>query len=138
MDINLPEVKAEVEAAFARYEAALMANDVETLQSLFWNAPHTIRYEIPPILSRIIMLLLQKQMDDRYQSAYGLRADLLRLLRQYQTNTNGNVIDFELRCDDLATHLTISKSLYGRQSELRGATNRDRSAGRRDRKLLPR
>jgi hypothetical protein len=44
MQVNLPEVKAEVEAAFARYEAALMANDVDTLQSLFWNSPHTIRY----------------------------------------------------------------------------------------------
>ncbi len=50
MQVNLPEVKAEVEAAFARYEAALMANDVETLQWLFWNSPHTIRYGINEIL----------------------------------------------------------------------------------------
>jgi hypothetical protein len=50
MDINLPDVKAEVEAAFARYEAALMANDIDTLQSLFWNSPHTIRYGINEIL----------------------------------------------------------------------------------------
>ncbi|MGE0223256.1 MAG: oxalurate catabolism protein HpxZ [Acetobacteraceae bacterium] len=50
MDINLPEVKQEVEAAFARYEAALMGNDVETLQSLFWNSPLTIRYGINEIL----------------------------------------------------------------------------------------
>lgn len=46
MDINLPEVKAEVEAAFALYEKALMANDVDGLQGLFWNSPHTIRYGI--------------------------------------------------------------------------------------------
>src|SRR5882757_7350485 len=50
MDVNLPEVKAEVEAAFARYETALMTNDVETLQALFWNSPHTIRYGIGEIL----------------------------------------------------------------------------------------
>lgn len=50
MEINLPEVKAEVEAAFARYEAALMANDAEILQALFWNSPHTIRYGIGEIL----------------------------------------------------------------------------------------
>jgi hypothetical protein len=50
MDVNLPEVKAEVEAAFARYETALMANDVDTLQHLFWNSPHTIRYGIGEIL----------------------------------------------------------------------------------------
>ena len=46
MDINLPDVKAEVEAAFAKYEAALMSNDVDALQSLFWNSNLTIRYGI--------------------------------------------------------------------------------------------
>jgi ketosteroid isomerase-like protein len=50
MEINLPEVKAEVEAAFARYEAALMANDAAALQALFWNSSHTIRYGIGEIL----------------------------------------------------------------------------------------
>ena len=50
MEINLPEVKAEVEAAFARYETALMANDVDTLQALFWNSPLTVRYGIGEIL----------------------------------------------------------------------------------------
>jgi hypothetical protein len=46
MDINLPDVRAEVEAAFARYEAALVSNDVATLQELFWRSGHTIRYGI--------------------------------------------------------------------------------------------
>jgi hypothetical protein len=46
MDINLPAVKAEVEAAFAHYEQALIANDVDVLQTLFWNSAHTIRYGI--------------------------------------------------------------------------------------------
>ncbi len=46
MDIDLPAVKAEVEAAFAAYEKALMANDVDALQAHFWNSPRTIRYGI--------------------------------------------------------------------------------------------
>jgi hypothetical protein len=46
MDINIPAVKAEVEAAFAKYEKALVTNDVETLQALFWASPNTIRYGI--------------------------------------------------------------------------------------------
>ena len=46
MQINLPDVKAEVDAAFARYEAALMSNDVAALQALFWNSDLTIRYGI--------------------------------------------------------------------------------------------
>lgn len=46
MDINLPEVKAEVESAFGLYEKALMANDVDALQASFWENPLTIRYGI--------------------------------------------------------------------------------------------
>jgi hypothetical protein len=46
MQINLPEIVAEVEAAFARYETALVGNDVATLSALFWRSPHTIRYGI--------------------------------------------------------------------------------------------
>lgn len=44
MQINLPEVHAEVSAAFARYERALVSNDVAVLDELFWNSPHTLRY----------------------------------------------------------------------------------------------
>jgi len=46
MEINLPNVRAEVEAVFAEYEAALVNNDVETLNRLFLDSPHTIRYGI--------------------------------------------------------------------------------------------
>lgn len=44
MEINLPEVLAEVTAAFDRYEAALAANDTAVLDELFWDSPHTLRY----------------------------------------------------------------------------------------------
>ena len=44
MDADLPEVKAEVAAVFARYERALVSNDVATLEALFWDDPRTIRY----------------------------------------------------------------------------------------------
>ncbi len=46
MDVNLPDVKAEVEAAFAKYEEALVTNDVDALQALFWDSDLTIRYGI--------------------------------------------------------------------------------------------
>lgn len=46
MEIDRPDVKAEVEAAFARYERALVENDVETLEELFWEEARTIRYGI--------------------------------------------------------------------------------------------
>jgi hypothetical protein len=44
MDIDLPDVVAEVKAAFARYEQALISNDLATLNELFRNDPRTIRY----------------------------------------------------------------------------------------------
>jgi len=46
MDVNIPEVRAEVERAFALYEAALVSNDVATLTALFWDDPRAIRYGI--------------------------------------------------------------------------------------------
>lgn len=44
MDINIPEVLAEVTAVFDRYEQALVNNDVAVLDELFWQSPHTVRY----------------------------------------------------------------------------------------------
>jgi len=44
MDIDIPEVKAEVEAVFARYETALVTNDVPVLDELFWVSPSTVRF----------------------------------------------------------------------------------------------
>lgn len=44
MQVDLPEVVAEVEAAFARYEKALVSNDVATLDALFHDDARTIRY----------------------------------------------------------------------------------------------
>lgn len=46
MDINLPDVLAQVSAEFARYEQALTSNDVAVLDELFWNSPHTLRYGV--------------------------------------------------------------------------------------------
>lgn len=43
-EIDVPEVKAELETVFAEYERALVANDVATLDRLFLQAPTTIRY----------------------------------------------------------------------------------------------
>jgi len=46
MQINLPDVVAEVSALFERYEKALTTNDIATLTALFRKAPETIRYGI--------------------------------------------------------------------------------------------
>jgi Protein of unknown function (DUF3225) len=46
LSINLPDVVAEVTAQFARYEKALTSNDVDVLDELFWNSPHTLRFGV--------------------------------------------------------------------------------------------
>jgi hypothetical protein len=44
--VNDPDTLAEVVAAFEAYETALMANDVEALDALFWTSPHALRYGV--------------------------------------------------------------------------------------------
>jgi hypothetical protein len=46
MIINEPAVLAEVEAVFDRYELALMDNEVDVLDALFWPTDHTLRYGV--------------------------------------------------------------------------------------------
>src|SRR5882724_2715514 len=44
IEINIPSTAAEVAAAFRRYEAALISNDIMVLNELFWDAPHIVRF----------------------------------------------------------------------------------------------
>jgi hypothetical protein len=44
IEIDKPEIIAEVTAAFRRYERALVDNDIAVLNELFWEAPQTLRY----------------------------------------------------------------------------------------------
>jgi hypothetical protein len=44
VEINIPEVLAEVTEAFGRYEVALVTNDVPVLDELFWDSERVIRY----------------------------------------------------------------------------------------------
>jgi Protein of unknown function (DUF3225) len=46
MEINRPEVVAEVTAAFTQYEKALVNNEIAVLDELFWPSPYTTRYGV--------------------------------------------------------------------------------------------
>ena len=50
MEVDLPDVVAEVRAAFELYEKALVSNDVSTLDELFRDDPRTVRYGVTEIL----------------------------------------------------------------------------------------
>ncbi len=44
LEVNIPEVLAELKEAFDAYEHALIGNDIEGLNRLFWDSPLTLRY----------------------------------------------------------------------------------------------
>jgi hypothetical protein len=61
MIVNDPEVLAEVTAVFARYEAALVGNDVAVLDGLFWQDARVIRYGIAENLHGAAEILAFRQ-----------------------------------------------------------------------------
>lgn len=50
MQVNIPEIVAELSHAFHAYERALIDNDIETLNELFWRSDHTLRYGVRELL----------------------------------------------------------------------------------------
>jgi hypothetical protein len=46
MQINDPEIVAELQALYPKYEVALMANDAETLTRMFWASPQAMRFGV--------------------------------------------------------------------------------------------
>ncbi|MDF5730601.1 MAG: AAA family ATPase [Rhizonema sp. PD38] len=77
--------------------------------------PHTINPKIPMTVSEIVMKLMAKTAENRYQSAWGIKVDLETCLNQYQ---NGKIHSFTLGCQDIPHNLQISQKLYGRESQI--------------------
>lgn len=89
-------------------------------------APHDLAPELPRPLSALVLKLLAKSPEDRYQSAYGLVADLQRCLDAMEEST-GSVPDFELGTKDVPERFAAPEKLYGRetqQAELKAAFER--------------
>ncbi|MBK1985991.1 AAA family ATPase [Sphaerospermopsis aphanizomenoides BCCUSP55] len=71
--------------------------------------------EINQIVSDIVMKLMAKTPEERYKSAWGIKADLENCLTQY---TNGTIQRFTLGCQDISPQLQIPEKLYGRESQI--------------------
>src|SRR5919202_1555758 len=78
--------------------------------------PHAIQPEIPEPLSEIVMKLMAKNPEDRYQSAYGLKIDLEECCRQWQST--GCITPFPLGQHDISDRFQIPQALYGREAEI--------------------
>ena len=84
-------------------------------------APHQLvaaqrRDPIPQAVSDIIMKLMAKTAEDRYQSAWGIKADLEECLNQLQAK--GEISDFPLGNQDISNNFQIPQKLYGREAEV--------------------
>jgi predicted ATPase/signal transduction histidine kinase/tRNA A-37 threonylcarbamoyl transferase component Bud32 len=84
-------------------------------------APHVLNPAIPPTISYLVMKLLAKTAEARYQSAYGLKADLQACLQQLQTA--GRITDdFVHGQQDVSEKLLMPQKLYARSHELERLT----------------
>jgi PAS domain S-box-containing protein len=78
--------------------------------------PHEIVTTIPRPLSDLVMKLLAKTAEDRYQTTLGIQADLQACLNQLQQNQE--ISYFEIGRGDIASTLQIPQKLYGREREV--------------------
>ncbi|MFC5300967.1 diguanylate cyclase [Azospira restricta] len=79
-------------------------------------APHEVDPRVPPVVSRIVMRLLEKMADDRYQSAWGVKHDLERCLAELREK--GGIASFPLGEGDIPVRFHIPQKLYGRDREV--------------------
>jgi predicted ATPase len=79
-------------------------------------SPHQRNNQVPQIVSSIVMKLLAKNAEDRYQSAFGVKADLENCLTQLQTT--GKIENFIPGTLDKSGQFLIPQKLYGRTQEV--------------------
>ena len=79
-------------------------------------APHHHNRKIPVMLSKIILKLLAKNPEDRFQSTYGLHADLIRC--QAALEESGSIPIFPMGQNDTSEKFQIPQRLYGREEEM--------------------
>jgi signal transduction histidine kinase/serine/threonine protein kinase len=77
--------------------------------------------EIPQVVSDIVMKLMAKNAEERYQSALGLKHDLNKCW--YELKNTGKITDFEIGQQDLCDRFLIPEKLYGREAEVKTLLN---------------
>jgi len=78
--------------------------------------PHEINPAIPIAVSKVILKLMSKNAEDRYQSAEALQADLHFIQDRYEKNLS--LESFILGHTDKSSRFLITEKLYGRETEL--------------------
>ena len=78
--------------------------------------PDEIEPQVPRVLSKMVMKLMDKRAEARYQSHSGLTADLLACVEQLENQ--GSLSDFPLGRQDVPKELQVAPGLYGREDEI--------------------
>ena len=79
-------------------------------------APCEVNPTVPQPISQIVMKLLAKTAEERYQSAFGIKSDLETCLQQWQSS--GQILEFPLGSHDISEKFQIPQKLYGREQEV--------------------
>ncbi|RLU03455.1 MAG: diguanylate cyclase [Ketobacter sp.] len=79
-------------------------------------SPHEFNPQVPRALSNVILKLMSKMAEDRYQSATGIAADLQNCLDQLRSS--GTIADFILGQQDVCRQMQIPQRLYGRERDV--------------------
>ncbi|MEB3340929.1 AAA family ATPase [Okeania sp.] len=103
----LPIIGRKEEGSLARLEPTPNSS---------WEGNLVHGAEIPQMLMDIVVKLMAKNAEDRYQSALGLKYDLERCRQEWQEK--GEIEDFELGSRDISDRFLIPEKLYGREAEV--------------------
>jgi serine/threonine protein kinase len=90
------------------------------------SSPSELKPEIPQVVCNIIIKLLSKNADDRYQSAAGVKTDLEKCIQRL--TPNNTIEEFPLGEVDYSSRFKFSQKLYGRESELNELVDAFKSA----------
>jgi len=80
------------------------------------QSPAQVNDSVPQVLSDIIMKLLEKNAEKRYQSSHSIKDDLLSCLTQWQTSKN--IMNFDIAQHDISSRFQIPQLLYGRKKQV--------------------
>ncbi len=83
--------------------------------------PNKVNQKLPTALSEIVLKLLAKNAEDRYQSALGLKRDLERCFKEWQETKNIN--PFVIAENDVPNKFRLPQKLYGREVEVKKLLN---------------
>ncbi|GAB7340972.1 hypothetical protein MBLNU457_7310t2 [Dothideomycetes sp. NU457] len=84
---------------------------------------YTKRPDVPDVISRIVQKMTQKNMDDRYQSASGLKYDLQQCQKMLENGDGAALEAFKIGTKDVSSSFTYPSQLIGREKQVEAIAN---------------